>query len=315
MFEFNFKNIAAIVFGFIMGWVLLNSFTIVSAGTTKVQTTFGTVNPTYLGEGFHIVNPFSSLDTMDTRNLTYEANELNIPTQDRFNSMANITVKYRINDARTPWIKQNYGTADEFVYKTIRQDLRSIIRDEGRKVKDSRGLAQSDIVTNMQVSAQKRLQEAMEDKGVEIQEVLVQDIVFDSRIANQILQTQDRIQREESEASQLRIKKTQADQAIETARGAAESNKLNAAALAFAKQTDAQAKAEAVRLEADASRYKQEQEALGNKALQASLTPEILKLRELEVRKVEAGTGWNGTVPTNLTVMGDKQPMFLKQMQ
>lgn len=71
----------------------LNTFTVVSAGTAKVQTTFGTVNQQHFGEGLHFpVNPLSSFDEFDTRNNKYEVNGLNIPTQDRFNSTGNVTV-------------------------------------------------------------------------------------------------------------------------------------------------------------------------------------------------------------------------------
>ena len=124
--------------------VAFNSFTIVSAGTAKVQSFFGTVNQKPLLEGFHLINPLSSIDEYDTRNQKYEVMDLNIPTQDRFNSSANITVLYRIDESKTPFIKQNYGTADEYISKTVRQYLRSIIRDQGRMMQDSRSLAQSD---------------------------------------------------------------------------------------------------------------------------------------------------------------------------
>lgn len=316
----NIKTIIYSVVGGLFGLVLLlNCFHIVPSGKTAVETTFGKVQPKHLPEGFHIVTPWSGFEDLDTRNLRYEVEGLNIPTQDRFNSSANVTVLYRIDGSKTPWIKTNYGTQDEFIDKTLRQFLRMIIRDEGRTVKDSRGLAQSDIVTKMQTSATQRLTESMEGTGVTVQEVLIQDITFDPRIAEQILKTQDRIQREEAENSQLRIVETQAKQVKAEAKGVADKQMESAKAAAFGVESAAKAKAMAVRSEADAERYKLEQQALGNKALQASLTPEILKLRELEVKQVEAGLGWQGQVPQNVTIMSSdknqQQPLFLKQMQ
>ena len=315
----NIKTIIYSAVGGLFGFILLlNCFHIVPSGKTAVETTFGKVQPKHLPEGFYIVTPWSSFEDLDTRNLRYEIEGLNIPTQDRFNSSANVTVLYRIDGSKTPWIKTNYGTQEEFIDKTLRQYLRMIVRDEGRTVKDSRGLAQSDIVTKMQTSATQRLTESMEGTGVIVQEVLIQDIAFDPRIADQILKTQDRIQREEAENSQLRIVETQAKQVKAKAEGLAAEKMENAKALAFGVEADAKAKATSIRAEADAERYKLEQQALGNKALQASLTPEILKLRELEVKQVEAGLGWQGQVPQNVTIMSsdkNQQPLFLKQMQ
>lgn len=315
----NFKKICFIsIIGAIAFILLLNCFTVVSAGKSAVQTTFGEINPKYIPEGFHLVNPFSSIEEVDTRNQRYEIEGLNIPTQDRFNSAGNVTVLYRIEDAKTPYIKKNYGTSEEFIDKTMRQFLRTILRDEGRRVKDSRGLAQSDVVTKMQQSATDRLQDAMEGTGVVVQEVLIQDITFDDRIATQILNTQQRIQKEEAENSQLRIIETQALQAKAKAEGDAAQQMEKAKADAFGVESAAKAQAMSVRAKADAERYQLEQQAQGNKALQASLTPEILKLRELEVRQKEAGTGWQGGVPANVTILGDgnkaQQPIFLRNL-
>lgn len=311
----SIKFVSLVTLAFFVGILLLNCFHIVPAGKTAVATVFGKVQPNHYPEGFHLVVPWAGFEDLDTRNLRYEVEGLNIPTQDRFNSTANVTVLYRIEGSKTPWIKTNYGTQEEFIDKTLRQYLRMIIRDEGRMVSDSRGLAQSNIVSNMQLSATKRLTENMEGTGVTVQEVLIQDITFDPRIAQQILDTQTRIQREEAEKSTLRINETQAQQVKAQAKGTADKQIELAKAAAFEVESNAKAKALAVRAEADAERYKLEQQALGNKALQASLTSEILKLRELEVKQVEAGTGWNGSVPTTVTLMGEDKPLFLKQMQ
>ena len=219
--EINLKKIGLwSLAGVTAALLAVNSFTIVEAGTTKVQTTFGTVNPQAFGEGVHFpVNPLSGFDTFDTRNARYEVEGLNIPTQDRFNSTANVTVLYRIDGAKTPYIKQNYGTAEEYIDKTLRQQLRSIVRDEGRKLEDSRSLAQSNNVTTMQASTTQRLTSTLDGTGISIQEALVQDIEFDPRIANQILATQKRIQQEEEELSKKRIATTQALTIKEKAKG------------------------------------------------------------------------------------------------
>lgn len=281
----------------------LNSYTIVEAGTAKVQTTFGTVNPVHYGEGLHFpVNPMSSFDKFDTRNNKYEIEGLNIPTQDRFNSTGNVTVLFRINDAKTPFIKQNYGTAEEYVDKTLRQHLRQIVRDEGRKVKDSRGLALSDNITLMQANTLNRLTDAMGDTGIEIQDVLVQDIQFDPRIAQQILDTQKRIQIEEQKLSEERQAVTDAAIQKQKAIGEANIKRERADAEAYRATTEAEGQARAVILAATAEADAIRLIASANQELTKSLTPQILRKQELENEAILYSKSV-GNVPT--TVIGE----------
>ncbi|MGF1756002.1 hypothetical protein L4C33_20735 [Vibrio makurazakiensis] len=319
--NFNKKKARTIVIiGAVVGIIGLNLFTITPAGHTKVQTCLGEVTPTHFGEGLHFpVTPYCGFDTYDTREFKYEINKINVPTQDRFSSTANVTALIRVEPKGTPGIKKNYGNMDEFLDKTIRQQLRSMLRDEGRKLEDSRSLAQSDKVSNMQDSLKARLTVALEGK-ISVNEVLVQDIEFDPRISKQILATQQRIQKEESEASQLRIQKTVADQAIEKARGSSESKKLEASAEQFRLESIADGKAHAQRVAAEAERYELEQRAHGNKALNKSLTNNILKLKALEVQQVEAGNGWNGQLPNDFSPVygdgnGSSAPFLLKNLK
>ncbi|CAM0049681.1 lipoprotein [Vibrio phage K389] len=292
----------------------LNSYTVVSAGTAKVQTTFGTVNQVHYGEGLHFpVNPLSSFDEFDTRNSKYEINGLNIPTQDRFNSTGNVTVLYRIQDSKTPFIKQNYGNASEYVDKTLRQYLRSIVRDEGRKIQDSRGLADSSNVTVLQDNAKNRLIEEMDGTGIDVQEVLVQDIAFDPRIAQQILDTQKRIQVEEQKLSEERqavtdaaIKKQQAIGEANKKREAADAEayraKVEAEGRKSASIATAEGKAEAILLQAKAEAESIKLIADANLKLTKSLTPAILEKQRLDNEAILYGKS-KGNVPT--TVIGD----------
>jgi regulator of protease activity HflC (stomatin/prohibitin superfamily) len=309
--EFSAKNIVKygtlVVGGITLSLVILNSFTITDAGTTKVQTTFGTVNQEAYLEGIHFpVNPLSSFDVFDTRNARYEVNGLNIPTQDRFNSTANVTVLYRIDGSKAPYIKQNYGTAQEYIDKTLRQQLRSVIRDEGRKLPDSRSLAQSDSVSIMQSNTTQRLVQELDGTGVEIQDVLIQDIEFDPRIAQQILKTQERIQAEEAEKSKERLAKTQAEIMRQQAIGESNKKREEADAYAYkltteanaskaAKIAEAEGKAQAIELEATA-------QAEANTKLTRSLTAAILEKQRLDNEGILFSKSV-GNVPT--TVIGD----------
>jgi len=300
------KLIAGICMGILAFFtfiLVINTFTVVDAGTTKVQTTLGTVNMTPYSEGLHFpVNPFSSFDSMDTRNSKYEVDGLNIPTQDRFNSTGNVTVLYRIQAAKTPAIKKDYGTVKEYIAKTLRQHLRSIIRDEGRKLLDSRSLSSSSHVTNMQVNSKLRLSEALVDTGIIVQDVLIQDIVFDPRIAAQILQTQIRIQEEEATISKKRITITNAEIALETAKGVSDAKETAADAESYrvTKLAEADKQSAILRAEGEAESIKLIADA--NNKLSLSLTPEIIEKYRLENEAILYSKSV-GNVPT--TIIGD----------
>lgn len=280
----------------------LNSFTVTSAGTTKVGTLMGKVHPVPYTEGVHLVNPLMDFDVFDTRNSRYEVNGLNLPTQDRFNSLANVTVLYRIEGTRTPWIKQEYGTAEQYIDKTLRQQLRSVIRDEARKLEDSRALAQSDKVSLLQLNTTNRLKSLMASTGIDIQEVLVQDIEFDPRIAKQILATQQQIQREEEKKSQERVAATEAEIKKQEAIGDAYRAKERADALAYRLTTEANAKKAAFIAEAEGKAQSIILIADANLKLSKSLTPEVLRKQELDNEAILFSKA-TGKVPH--TIIGD----------
>lgn len=276
----NVALASAVLFGV---WLLLNVFTITPAGQTKVQVCFGSINEskTY-DEGIHFpVNPFCSFDTFDTRESRFEIEGLTIPTQDRFSSKANVTVLYRIEPSAAIRIRKDYGDQERFIDTTLRQQLRSIVRNEGRELKDSRSLAQANHISQMQYNVTTYLQDKLNANGLVINEALIQDIEFDPGIRKQIMDTQERIQKEESELSQERIANTQAKQVIAKAHGDSEAKKKQTDAVTYQIRENAEAEAAAVKAAADAERYRLEEIAKGNTKLSASLTPSLLRHQEL----------------------------------
>lgn len=312
-----YKNLGIGVFvGFVL-LVIMNLFTIVDPATTKVGTKFGIVDPIPLLEGPHLVNPMTSFDVFKTGISKLEANGVQIPTKDRFNSTVSITVTYTVEPEKTPYIKSKFITMDNFVNINLYLPLLSYVKDEGRKLDDSRSLSDSSNISEMQSNLVNRLHESLVGTGISIESVLIQDITFDPKIADQIFKTQDRIQKEEVEKSNLRMAETLAKKDIATANGKAGADKAQYDATAYQTKVNSEANAAAIRAKADADRYQVEQIAIGNERLQKSLTPEIIKLKQLEVQMQEAGDGWKGNVPTNVTIMGKDSPapLFLKQMQ
>lgn len=301
--KFKLKYLMYVLGALVLFVIALNSFTVVDQTKTKVKVCFGKVDETQVyTSGVHLVNPLCSFDEFNTGERKYEVLGLTIPTQDRFNSTANVTVLFNIIPSKTIGIRSTYGNEDIFIETALRQHLRSVIRDEGRKIKDSRGLAQSDSITNMQESASRRMTEALTKDGMNIRQVLIQDITFDPRIAQQILKTQERIQREEAEKSQTQIIMQKAQQAREQQTGLSDAKKIVADEKAYSIREQAKAKATSVRELADANRYAIEQVAEANEKLNKTLTQPILRKQELDNEAILYGRS-KGNVPH--TVIGE----------
>jgi regulator of protease activity HflC (stomatin/prohibitin superfamily) len=92
-----------------VGGILFSSFTIISAGHTGVQVTFGEVNPNALTEGVHFVNPISSVKDVDVRLRKDQLTGANASTKDLQVVHTDIVVQYRLNASKVPQIFKEFG--------------------------------------------------------------------------------------------------------------------------------------------------------------------------------------------------------------
>ena len=88
---------------------VLSAFTIISAGHTGVQVTFGEVNMTPLSEGVHFVNPLSSVKDVDVRLQKAKLDGASAGTKDLQQVHTDIVVNYRLNAAKVPHIYKEFG--------------------------------------------------------------------------------------------------------------------------------------------------------------------------------------------------------------
>jgi regulator of protease activity HflC (stomatin/prohibitin superfamily) len=85
------------------------AFTVISAGHTGVQVTFGEVNLNPLTEGVHIVNPISSIADVDVRLQKAELKGANAGTKDLQVVHTDIVVNYRLDPLKVPHIYKEFG--------------------------------------------------------------------------------------------------------------------------------------------------------------------------------------------------------------
>ena len=105
------KMFAGIVAGmsFFLCTIVASSFTIISAGHTGVQVTFGEVNMTPLSEGVHFVNPMSSIKDVDVRLQKAKLDGASAGTKDLQQVHTDIVVQYRLNASKVPHIYKEFG--------------------------------------------------------------------------------------------------------------------------------------------------------------------------------------------------------------
>jgi regulator of protease activity HflC (stomatin/prohibitin superfamily) len=108
LFDKVFMGIVAGV-AFFLFTIVASAFTVISAGHTGVQVTFGEVNMTPLSEGVHFVNPLSSVKDVDVRLQKSQLSGASAGTKDLQQVHTDIVVQYRLNASKVPHIYKEFG--------------------------------------------------------------------------------------------------------------------------------------------------------------------------------------------------------------
>lgn len=107
MQKFSYGALLGIVI-FLLTFVL-SSFTVISAGHTGVQVTFGEVSSVPLAEGVHFVNPVSQVKDVDVRLQKDQLAGASASTKDLQQVHTDIVVQYRLNASKVPQIYKEFG--------------------------------------------------------------------------------------------------------------------------------------------------------------------------------------------------------------
>lgn len=108
LFQKAFLGAIAGIVSFV-AMIVMSSFTVISAGHTGVQVTFGEVNMTPLSEGVHLVNPLSSVKDVDVRLQKAKLDGATAGTKDLQQVHTDIVVQYRLNASKVPHIYKEFG--------------------------------------------------------------------------------------------------------------------------------------------------------------------------------------------------------------
>lgn len=261
------------------GFILLftSAFAVIEAGHRGVVVLFGNVEQKTLQEGFHIVNPLSSIHQMSAR---VEKDEEMHPaeTSDTQSVTVKIITNWRPRGEALGDLYKDYGT--DYANKIIPPAVREAVKAEVAKYKVTELIAKRpEIHRNVQATINTWLNKY----GLEVLEVAIADIDFSDKYDAAIEAKQVQEQQALQKKYELDRTITEAQMAAAKAKGEADS-----------KIAEATGNAESVRLaaiaEAEALRVRGEAQSGYNLKVSSTLTPSLIQSAYLQ--------RWDGRLPT-----------------
>ncbi|MEO0515509.1 MAG: SPFH domain-containing protein [Planctomycetota bacterium] len=223
---------------------------VIPAGHVGVAALFGSVKDSPYDAGFHIVNPLLSWQLFDARQKTH-METAGVPSQDQLTTEVDISVQYRIIAPMAPEIFKDTGTAEQAVNVHLIPKVRSVLREQGKSIVRAEDFFLEETQQQLQVSLQAELEEFLQPKGIEVNDVLIRDIQLPARLVAQIQQKKETEQQAERQKAELIRYETEQQQQVVKARAdrqaaeeEAERRKLIADAQAYEIQAINQAIAE-----------------------------------------------------------------------
>jgi len=175
----NIVGIGVVVLGF-----LLSSVKIIDPGKVGVQVLFGKVQDQVLESGLHIINPAVEVTTfsVQTENYTMSAKDnegqqqgddaIRVLSSDGLEVTIDLSVLYKINPNRAPFILQNIGV--NYEDKIVRPITRTSIRDNAVNYQavDLYSIKRQEF----QYKINKSITDNFAKNGLEVQQILVRNI-------------------------------------------------------------------------------------------------------------------------------------------
>ncbi|NPA74113.1 MAG: prohibitin family protein [Epsilonproteobacteria bacterium] len=263
--------------------ILAKPFVVINSGEVGIKATAGKFDPQALSPGLHFFIPFiQEIYIVDTkvRIINYTDNEdvtmQNPKSGIKFKRAISVldarglpvsidlTVQYKLKAETAPQTIATWGLSweDKIINPVVRDVTRNIV---GKYTAEELPVKRNEIAAQITTGIKDRI-DAQPGQPVQLLAVQLRRIVLPQKIKDQILRVQ--------------IAKQQAQQAkyeVERAKQIAQKNAALAQGDADARKIRAQGQADAVKIEADANAY-------ANKELGKSVTPNLLKLKQLDVQ-------------------------------
>jgi regulator of protease activity HflC (stomatin/prohibitin superfamily) len=241
------KAILAALIGLALVLAVWWSFATVQAGHVGVVTTFGRVHPDHLEEGAHLVAPWNAVHQMSLR--TEEVKEeMDVPTKEGVTVRLEASLLYSLDPEKAAEVYQKIGP--EYPEKVVKPQFRSAARNTtvNFEAKD----LYTGTRTAVELALEKETKEALRDRGIHCEKVLLRKMdlpqtikasIDQKMVADQKFQTMEfELKSAEQDAKKKKIEA----EAIATAKLAAAEVELKTAEIeSKRKQVEAQATAQA----------------------------------------------------------------------
>jgi regulator of protease activity HflC (stomatin/prohibitin superfamily) len=260
---------------------IFKPFVIIESGQVGIKATTGKYDEMPLNPGFHLYIPvFQKVIIVDTkvRLLNYRSVEemsgfdsgikvnpaINILDARGLPVSIELTVQYRLTASGAPATIATWGLSweDKIVNPVVRNVVRNVV---GGFNAEDLPTKRNEIATLIEQGIREQI-ENLEGKPVSIESVQLREIVLPVKIKEQI----ERVQIANQESERVRYEVLRAKQE-------AEKRAAQATGEAEAKRIEAQGRADAVTIEAKA-------QAVANKSIAESLTPNLLHMQQIEVQ-------------------------------
>jgi regulator of protease activity HflC (stomatin/prohibitin superfamily) len=260
---------------------IFKPFVIIESGQVGIKATTGKYDEMPLNPGFHLYIPvFQKVIIVDTkvRLLNYRSVEemsgfdsgikinpaINILDARGLPVSIELTVQYRLTASGAPATIATWGLSweDKIVNPVVRNVVRNVV---GGYNAEDLPTKRNEIATLIEQGIRTEI-ENLEGRPVSIESVQLREIVLPVKIKEQI----ERVQIANQESERVRYEVLRAKQE-------AEKRAAQATGEAEAKRIEAQGRADAVTIEAKA-------QAVANKSIAESLTPNLLHMQQIEVQ-------------------------------
>ena len=246
----------------------------IDSGEVGVQIDSGVVQENPIREGFNFsMNPMADLITYnvkakqlemsdgkapDTRDIISDSS-VTILTRDNLQVPVDITVLYKLKDECAPYVRKEFGNDIIWDNKVIVPVTRDVVRGVIGKDADVYKLNQNreQYAEDIRNELEQRANSALKKQCVTFEMVSIRDIKLPAQLMESIMKKNQ--MEEEARRAELEVKKARA--------------------------------------EADVAIAKAEGTAKAQLALTKSITPEMLKWKQLEIEE-QATAKWNGILPT-----------------
>lgn len=275
-----------LIYTFSLAAVVLSSCSVVRQGEVGVKRRFGKVSEDYVAQGLVAFNPFATrVIKLPTRTVNIEVKP-DLPSKEGLTIRTEISILYRLKPEAAPTVLQKIGL--NYESEVILPVFRSAAADVTSRfyAKDMHSGERAQIES----AIRKQMDEILETRGFVIENVLLKSIRLPEGLARAIeekLQSEQEAQRmefikdRERKDAERRIIEAEGRKEIARIQAEGEMNAKIIAAEALKKtlEIEAAGKANAALIEADATQK-------ANTMVEKTLTPSILKLRQIEAFRI-----------------------------